>query len=173
MAYLNVDIAVAGSRWTASASPSLAHLFKKSALDIPHPTISGKTLWDAREDDGPYRGSIDGLSPLPAIDAEYLATYELTEKKRRALATGILPLGSGSDFTVFLQRLGVRLLFLSSYKALSLNRLQALMKALHSHLPMQSTTTIPFTTLRDGRKSMAIQVSTVMCVARSSSNWCR
>ncbi|EDR12349.1 uncharacterized protein LACBIDRAFT_245820, partial [Laccaria bicolor S238N-H82] len=72
VAYLNVDVSVAGSRWTASASPSLAHLFKKAALDIPHPTIPGKTLWDAREDDG------------------------------------ILPLGSGSDFTVFLQRLGVR-----------------------------------------------------------------
>lgn len=107
VAYLNVDVSVAGSRWTASASPSLAHLFKKAALDIPHPTIPGKTLWDAREDDGPYRGSIDGLSPLPAIDAEYLATYELTEKKKRASDTGILPLGSGSDFTVFLQRLGV------------------------------------------------------------------
>jgi hypothetical protein len=173
VAYLNVDISVAGSRWTASASPSLAHIFKKAALDIPHPTIPGKTLWDTREDDGPYKGSIDGLSPLPAIDAEYLATYELTEKRRRALDTGILPLGSGSDFTVFLQRLGVGLLFLSSYRALFLNRLQALMKASHSHLLMQSTTTIPFTTLRDGRKSMPIQGSTVMCVARSSSDWCR
>jgi len=36
-----------------------------------------------------------------------MASYAASEMKRQALDTGIAPLGSGSDFTVFLQHLGV------------------------------------------------------------------
>ncbi|KAF4575136.1 hypothetical protein EYR36_006492 [Pleurotus pulmonarius] len=73
VSYINLDVSVAGSRWGAGASPSLAHLIKQVALDVPHPTVAGKTLWDAQSDTSSLLG----------------------------------PLGSGSDFTVFLQRLGV------------------------------------------------------------------
>jgi hypothetical protein len=36
-----------------------------------------------------------------------MTSYATSELKRHALNTGIEPLGSGSDFTVFLQHLGV------------------------------------------------------------------
>jgi N-acetylated-alpha-linked acidic dipeptidase len=92
------DVSVAGSRWVAAASPSLAHLIRQTAQDVPHPTKPGKTLWDARNDDGPFEG---------IGDEEFMASYAAAELKKQALDTGIAPLGSGSDFTVFLQHLGV------------------------------------------------------------------
>ncbi|TFK43668.1 hypothetical protein BDQ12DRAFT_675361 [Crucibulum laeve] len=108
VAYLNVDVSVAGSRWTSSASPSLAHIIKATALDIPHPTSPGKTLWDAREDEGPFKGSDDDVMfANMTIDAEYFEAYKKEKKEIHASKTGITPLGSGSDYTVFLQRLGV------------------------------------------------------------------
>ncbi|KAJ7167547.1 Zn-dependent exopeptidase [Mycena filopes] len=91
VAYVNMDASVSGSRFNAAASPSLSHLLLQTARDVPHPTVANKTLFDARYDHGPI-----SIEDAPA-DAEYL---------RRG--PGLLPpLGSGSDFTVFLQRLGI------------------------------------------------------------------
>lgn len=87
-----------GSRWTAAASPSLAHLVRRTAEDIPHPTLPHKTLWDASSDEGPFEG---------IGDEEFMASYEAEKLKRTSSSTGIAALGSGSDYTVFLQRLGV------------------------------------------------------------------
>ncbi len=87
-------------------SPALAPLIKRTALDIPHPTIPGKTLWDARNDEGPFRD--DALSVNMTADLDVLVDYEAKKKAKDELSTGVLPLGSGSDYTVFLQRLGVR-----------------------------------------------------------------
>ncbi|KAF9452414.1 Zn-dependent exopeptidase [Macrolepiota fuliginosa MF-IS2] len=101
VSYLNVDVSVAGSRWNAAGSPSLAHLIKDAALTVDHPTFPGKKLWDARNDDGPYKGL--NLT----IDQEFLQAYEQTDAQRKGSKTGVDPLGTGSDFTVFLQRLGV------------------------------------------------------------------
>lgn len=110
MAYLNVDVSVSGSRWSAGGSPSLAHLIKRTALDVPHPTLQGKTLWDAREDEGPFTEVKGSSSTNMTIDAEFLEAYTAAKREIHASDTGITPLGSGSDYTVFLQRLGVRLL---------------------------------------------------------------
>ncbi|KAK7052865.1 Vacuolar protein sorting-associated protein 70 [Paramarasmius palmivorus] len=101
VAYVNVDVSSAGSRWAASGSPSLAHLIKRTALDVPHPSIKGKSLWDATEDDGPFH------DPDDSVDEEFIANYQKAEKRRRDSSLGIGPLGSGSDFVVFLERLGV------------------------------------------------------------------
>lgn len=49
------------------------------------------------EDSGPYAGT---------ADADFLAAYEAAQQEK-ASETGIHPLGSGSDYTPFLQRLGV------------------------------------------------------------------
>lgn len=98
VAYLNTDVSSAGSRFDVSASPSLAHLIAKTASDLPHPTKDGKTLWDALEDQGPFDGE---------MDADFKAEYVAGEMKRLASQTGVSPLGSGSDYTVFLQRIGV------------------------------------------------------------------
>ncbi|THH33498.1 hypothetical protein EUX98_g710 [Antrodiella citrinella] len=97
VAYLNVDVSVSGSTFSVSASPSLAHLIHQTASDVPHPLDSKKTLWDATKDVGPYLG---------LADADFMALYEV-DVERRASLTGVPALGSGSDFTVFLQRLGV------------------------------------------------------------------
>ncbi|KAG2069015.1 Zn-dependent exopeptidase [Suillus decipiens] len=91
VSYINVDVSVSGSRWETAASPSLVHLIQRSAQDVPHPTDSTKTLWDAHFELGPYNGP---------MDAEFARMWD--EKTSR-----IGPLGSGSDYTVFLQRLGV------------------------------------------------------------------
>jgi N-acetylated-alpha-linked acidic dipeptidase len=92
------DISVAGSRFNAAASPLLAHLIRQTALRVPHPSTPGKSMWDARNDEGPFEGPSD-----PGFAA--------AQHGRDALETGVYPLGSGSDFTVFLQRLGARNLF--------------------------------------------------------------
>ncbi|KAI0080803.1 Zn-dependent exopeptidase [Panus rudis PR-1116 ss-1] len=97
VAYLNVDVSVAGSAWMTGGSPSLAHLIRKTAQDLPHPLDANRTLWDARTDVGPYKG--------PA-DAEYMRSYDALQAQKAA-STGIPPLGSGSDYTVFLQRIGI------------------------------------------------------------------
>ncbi|KAG6890542.1 hypothetical protein C0992_000802 [Termitomyces sp. T32_za158] len=102
VAYLNTDTSASGSRWRVSASPSLANLIKQAALKVPHPTIEGKNLWDAKNDDGPFKPAINFT-----IDAEFLESYTTTQEELRAYKTDIGPLGSGSDYTVFLQHIGV------------------------------------------------------------------
>lgn len=77
----------------------LSNLVRQTAIDVPHPTAPGKTLWDSRNDDGPYKGDVD-----PEVGLEYNVLRDL----ERSFDTEITPLGSGSDYTVFLQRLGVR-----------------------------------------------------------------
>lgn len=86
-----------------AGSPSLAHLIEKTANDVPHPTVSGKTLWDALDDDGPYHFQGGNAT----IDPDFLELYTSEQVARRAYKTRVTPLGSGSDFTVFLQRLGI------------------------------------------------------------------
>lgn len=88
---------MSGSKFGAAASPSLAHFIRKTAEDVPHPTDPKRTLWDATADKGKLfgeQGDIDSLrNEVETEDVDHL---------------GIRPLGSGSDYTVFLQRLGVR-----------------------------------------------------------------
>ena len=76
---------------------------KQTALDIPHPTIPGETLWDARNDQGPL-GTLQESNVT--IDMDFLAEYNAREQEKQE-SFGVGLLGSGSDFTVFLQRLGV------------------------------------------------------------------
>ncbi|KIM91157.1 hypothetical protein PILCRDRAFT_811656 [Piloderma croceum F 1598] len=97
VAYLNLDSANSGSRFRASASPSLAHFVRDTAEEIPHPTEEGRTLWDARFDTGSLFGE--------HIDKEVLAMQE--EKIQTDDSLGVGALGSGSDYTVFLQHIGV------------------------------------------------------------------
>lgn len=68
-------------------------------MQIPHPTSEGRTLWDARTDTGTLFGD--------NIDSEVLAMTEETDTSTDE--TGVRPLGSGSDYTVFLQHIGVGL----------------------------------------------------------------
>ena len=103
VSYLNVDVSVSGSQFHVAGSPSLAHVIKQTALDVPHPTDADRTLWDAFDDEGPYKEFVHNGT----IDADYLELYTQKENRLRASETRVSPLGSGSDFTVFLQHLGV------------------------------------------------------------------
>lgn len=97
--YLVADSSVSGSRFRANASPSLAHLVRSTAERVPHPTKLGHSLWDATEDTGPLDGE---------VDEEVQAMYE--EQFKHIDDLGVTPLGSGSDYTVFLQHIGVRII---------------------------------------------------------------
>ncbi|EIM89796.1 Zn-dependent exopeptidase [Stereum hirsutum FP-91666 SS1] len=97
VAYLNLDVSVGGSRFEAQGSPSLAHFVRSTAQEITHPTDPTRTLWDARTDNGPYYQPGDDLVHAQA-----------DERMRTAEGSiGVGYLGSGSDFTVFLQHIGV------------------------------------------------------------------
>ena len=88
---------MSGSKFGAAGSPLLAHFIRKTAEDVPHPTDPKRTLWDATAD----RGQLFGEHG----DIDSLGTEVETEVVDNV---GVRPLGSGSDYTVFLQRLGVR-----------------------------------------------------------------
>ncbi|KAJ8082686.1 Vacuolar protein sorting-associated protein 70 [Marasmius tenuissimus] len=100
VAYLNVDVGASGSQFHADATPLLAHVLRTAGEDLPHPTRENATLWDATKDTGNLFGQ--GI-----MDEEALAVREskLGAKQTDALGVGVL--GSGSDYTVFLQRLGI------------------------------------------------------------------
>lgn len=122
------DSSVSGSRFGIQASPSLAHLARKAAEELPHPTIANKTLWQARLDTGVLFGAVDeealnvweqehgtplleegDLPPSDSLAAAIKGGNPINANgvSVRSASTGIRPLGSGSDYTVFLQRIGV------------------------------------------------------------------
>lgn len=103
----HADGSASGSRFSASASPSLAHLVHDAAVDLPHPTETNKTLWDATKDTGKFFGTREDLVMW---DAEAASVYKASMSAQDELGVGVL--GSGSDYTIFLQRIGVRCLFL-------------------------------------------------------------
>ncbi|KAJ9124725.1 hypothetical protein QFC24_003093 [Naganishia onofrii] len=97
VAYLNVDVSVAGSNLGMSASPSLAHLMRHAAMQVEHPTDKNRSLYSMQDggDWNTFNLEVKGLST--DIDYEEMFASELKVKA----------LGSGSDYTAFLQRYGV------------------------------------------------------------------
>jgi N-acetylated-alpha-linked acidic dipeptidase len=92
--YFNTDVAVAGPKFTASAVPSLKQFIREITQEVPSP--KGGTVYDAwREAGQPNRetsnpeGNPNGSAVPP----------------RGEVAVG--DLGSGSDYTPFLQHFGV------------------------------------------------------------------
>lgn len=74
VAYVNLDVAVSGTRFSAGASPSLNKAIYNISQRVPHPEQTGKSLFDVwNERNGAH----------------------------------IQTLGTGSDFTVFLDHLGI------------------------------------------------------------------
>ncbi|KAF9521022.1 hypothetical protein BS47DRAFT_1374558 [Hydnum rufescens UP504] len=100
--YLNLDIGASGSGLSLGGSPSLAHLIRGIAESLPHPTDANRTLWDARQDSGTLLGPVSEWG----IDHLLQKAQEL-EFSTDPYSTGVHALGSGSDYTVFLQRLGI------------------------------------------------------------------
>ncbi|KAG0175095.1 hypothetical protein DFQ28_005005 [Apophysomyces sp. BC1034] len=79
--YINVDVAVSGPNFEASASPSLNRLLYEVARVVPDPN-SGRSVYDAWAE-------LTNRTSEPAAQPE------------------IGPLGSGSDFVVFLDHIGI------------------------------------------------------------------
>src|SRR5258705_10980704 len=94
VAYLNVDSAVSGSNFGASSVPSMWKLIRGATRDVKDPK-SGQSVyqqWQERSREG---------QPDPELtNAEAASDTSIAEARIGAL-------GSGSDFTPFLQHLGV------------------------------------------------------------------
>ncbi|HEY6045335.1 MAG TPA: transferrin receptor-like dimerization domain-containing protein, partial [Pyrinomonadaceae bacterium] len=93
VAYLNMDVAVSGPNFGASAVPSMWNLIYDAARDVRDPK-SGSSIfesWRARAWEGTPESN----------------RYDANGNEKSAPAPRIGPLGSGSDYTPFLQHLGV------------------------------------------------------------------
>ena len=93
VAYLNMDAAVSGPNFGASSVPSLWKLIRAAASDVRDPQ-SGKSIYEAWRD-----RAWENSSEADRFDANGL------EKPITAPRIGAL--GSGSDYTPFLQHVGI------------------------------------------------------------------
>ncbi|MDX6694617.1 MAG: N-acetylated-alpha-linked acidic dipeptidase [Blastocatellia bacterium] len=93
VAYLNMDVGVAGANFGASSVPSLWQLIRGATRDVRDPK-TGKTIYEA------WQARSRSQSPLPALTSRSGTDTPIAEARIGAL-------GSGSDYTPFLQHLGV------------------------------------------------------------------
>jgi N-acetylated-alpha-linked acidic dipeptidase len=94
VAYLNMDSAVSGPNFSASSVPSLWKLIRGATRDIRDPK-SGKSVYQQWQDR--FQGT---LPEAELTDAESGTDRAIAEARIGAL-------GSGSDYTPFLQHLGI------------------------------------------------------------------
>ncbi len=92
VAYVNLDVSVTGSDLDVDGVPSLRDLVMETAGDVPEPRRGGTVLeaWRSRR----HR---EWAKSEPASSAEADARFELH----------LNPLGSGSDFTAFIDHAGI------------------------------------------------------------------
>ncbi len=96
VAYFNTDVAVSGPVFNAGALPSLRQFVREVTREVPSP--AGGTVyerWRRDEEEGRGRRGT-GLEPVSVVD---------TGRPEAEVRVG--ELGSGSDYTPFLQHLGV------------------------------------------------------------------
>src|SRR5579871_124362 len=99
-AYFNVDVAVSGPKFGASSVPSLKQFLRDIAKEVPSP--KGGTVYDAWQKAAQPETPSATQSPTEAIGD--------SRRTPAAQVKGDVPvgdLGSGSDYTAFLQHLGV------------------------------------------------------------------
>lgn len=94
VAYLNMDVAVSGPNFGASSVPSLWKLIRSATRDVRDPN-TGKSLYQSWQD-----RTREGLPEAELTDP-------VTGSDRPIAEARIGSLGSGSDYTPFLQHLGV------------------------------------------------------------------
>jgi N-acetylated-alpha-linked acidic dipeptidase len=87
---INVDEATHGPHFSPSASPLLFSAIREAARDVPDPARPERTLADAWREDAGFIG---------------VMSYATAAGARQELPVAVL--GSGSDYTVFFNRLGV------------------------------------------------------------------
>ncbi|HVQ37998.1 MAG TPA: M28 family metallopeptidase [Pyrinomonadaceae bacterium] len=94
VAYLNMDAAVSGEHFGASSVPSMWKLIRGATRDVKDPK-TGKTIYQQWQDRGREQRPEAELT-----DAETGSDVQIAEARIGAL-------GSGSDYTPFLQHLGI------------------------------------------------------------------
>ncbi|WVQ72430.1 hypothetical protein IAR50_001982 [Cryptococcus sp. DSM 104548] len=99
--YVNMDSSASGGNFDAAASPSLAHVIRSAAEEVESSLDPSRSVFSTRNDAGSWDvynkeklGSLGSGNEDDVWGGEE-ATYEIG------------PLGSGSDFTPFLQRYGI------------------------------------------------------------------
>src|SRR5947209_4687417 len=97
-AYFNVDVAVSGPKFGASADPSLKQFVRDVSKAVSSP--KGGTVYEA------WRKANQTWSALGPQEEATGGTYRPPEAQTKA-DVPVGDLGSGSDYTVFLQHLGV------------------------------------------------------------------
>lgn len=99
VAYVNMDVAVSGPNFGASATPSLKQFIREVSRAVPSP--KGGTVYEQWRKTGGSR-----TSPNETNHRE-LAKDEGRGPARILPETEVADLGSGSDFSVFFQHLGI------------------------------------------------------------------
>lgn len=96
VAYVNMDSGVAGSHFSASAVPSLARLIREVAEDVMDPN-TGRSVFAVWSEEAAHVRREGGIP------------YAVLNSSRAAEDSGarVGDLGSGSDYTAFLQHLGI------------------------------------------------------------------
>jgi N-acetylated-alpha-linked acidic dipeptidase len=97
VAYFNMDAAVSGAKFGASAVPSLKQFVREVAKVVPSGSGTGSVL------DGWMKNDSSAAAPSQAFAGP-------AAKDTAAVSTGearVGDLGSGSDYTVFIQHLGI------------------------------------------------------------------
>jgi N-acetylated-alpha-linked acidic dipeptidase len=98
VAYLNVDVAVSGDNLRVNGSHALETLIAEVMRDVREP-LQNRSVWNTVMD----RAWADGKSSW----SQGNRLRRLRGEPARPFAYEISPLGSGSDYTVFLDHLGV------------------------------------------------------------------
>ena len=103
VAYFNMDAAVSGPDFGASAVPSLKQYLRDVAKSVPSP--KGGSVYDQWKSAGEKKEKEQEQPAHPANDMSPAPGQEPAAKVTKDVRVG--DLGSGSDYTAFLQHLGV------------------------------------------------------------------
>ncbi|GAA5902456.1 M28 family metallopeptidase [Sporobolomyces salmoneus] len=96
VAYLNLDVSVSGSSFELAASPSLAHLLQECSSLVRDPTSPSNST-----------STTTSSKDLIAVEGGELEKRTSTKGQEDLGQTKVKTLGSGSDFSVFLQYIGI------------------------------------------------------------------
>jgi len=98
-AYFNVDVAVSGPKFGASAVPSLKEFLRDVTKVVPSP--NGRTVYED------WQKESQSNAPVTQFPTEAIGDSRRPPAAQVKLDVPVGDLGSGSDYTAFLQHLGV------------------------------------------------------------------
>ena len=99
VAYFNMDVAVSGPNFGASAIPSLKQFVRDVSRAVPSP--KGGAVYDV------WRATGEKARRQPSVNPDFTAASRPAAAPETKQEPNVGDLGSGSDYTPFLQHLGV------------------------------------------------------------------